>query len=403
MLAATNAAREMLALRLQDARTRTDELFRIMHPAAIYRRPVPDRHRLIFYLGHLEAFDWNQICRNALGVPSFQPEFDRLFAFGIDPEPGHAPADTEADWPSRDQVERYNQKARQIIDERLADTPEEILHVAIEHRLMHAETLAYLMHNLPHEDKLALETSPLPAGRAPAPAWIDIPAGQAVLGRKRGDGFGWDNEFEEHAAPVGAFRLAKYKVTNGEYLEFVNSGGTAPHYWVARGGQWLYRGMFREMPFPLDCPVYATREQAVTYAEWRGKRLMSEAEFHRAAGHRLYPWGDDPPTPERGNFDFERWDPVPVNATPGGDSEYGVSQLVGNGWEWTSTVFAPFAGFQAFPFYPGYSANFFDDHHYVLKGGSPRTAACLLRRSFRNWFRPNYPYVHASFRLAEDC
>ena len=403
MLAAMNPAREMLALRLQDARARTDELFRIVHPVAIYSRPVPERHRLIFYLGHLEAFDWNQICRNALGVPSFRPEFDRLFEFGIDPEPGRASADTEADWPSRDRVERYNRKARQIIDELLADTPEEILHVAIEHRLMHAETFAYLLHNLPHEEKVVPETTPSPSGPAPAAHWIEIPEGHAMLGRKRGDGFGWDNEFEEHAEPVAAFRLAKYKVVNGEYLEFVNSGATAPHYWVARSGQWLYRGMFQEVPLPLDWPVYVTHEQAIAYAQWRGKRLMSEAEFHCAAGNGLYPWGDMPPTAERGNFDFERWDPVPANATPDGDSEDGVSQLVGNGWEWTSTAFAPFAGFQAFPFYPGYSANFFDGRHYVLKGAAPRTAACLFRKSFRNWFRPNYPYVHASFRLAEDC
>ena len=54
------------------------------------------------------------------------------------------------------------------------------------------------------------------------------------------------------------------------------------------------------------------------------------------------------------------------------------------------------------PFYPGYSANFFDGKQYVMKGGSPRTAACMLRRSFRNWFQPHYPYVYATFRCVED-
>jgi formylglycine-generating enzyme required for sulfatase activity len=93
---------------------------------------------------------------------------------------------------------------------------------------------------------------------------------------------------------------------------------------------------------------------------------------------------------------------VPVTSTPAGDSAFGVSQLLGNGWEWTSTPFAPFPGFEPFPFYPGYSANFFDGAHYVIKGGSPRTAAPLLRRSFRNWFRPDYPYVYAGFRLVEN-
>jgi formylglycine-generating enzyme required for sulfatase activity len=91
-----------------------------------------------------------------------------------------------------------------------------------------------------------------------------------------------------------------------------------------------------------------------------------------------------------------------VDATPAGDSARGVSQLIGNGWEWTSTLFGPFPGFQPFPFYPGYSRNFFDEEHYVLKGASPRTASCFLRRSFRNWFRPDYPHVYATFRLVEN-
>jgi formylglycine-generating enzyme required for sulfatase activity len=76
--------------------------------------------------------------------------------------------------------------------------------------------------------------------------------------------------------------------------------------------------------------------------------------------------------------------------------------MVGNGWEWTSTPFGPFPGFTPAPNYPGYSANFFDGHHYVLKGASPRTAACFLRRSFRNWFRPEYSYVYATFRCVEE-
>jgi formylglycine-generating enzyme required for sulfatase activity len=72
--------------------------------------------------------------------------------------------------------------------------------------------------------------------------------------------------------------------------------------------------------------------------------------------------------------------------------------MVGNGWEWTASVFEPFSGFEPFAFYAGYSANFFDGGHYVLKGGSARTAACLLRRSFRNWYQPHYPYIYAGFR-----
>jgi iron(II)-dependent oxidoreductase len=181
-----------------------------------------------------------------------------------------------------------------------------------------------------------------------------------------------------------------------------------PHFWRERAGSLYYAGMFEEMPLPLDWPVYVTQLEAEAYAKWLGKSLPTEQQFHRAAygqtslGNRQYPWGNEAPTHEIGNFDFKRWDPEPVHGTPAGDSAWGVSQLAGNGWEWTSTPFGPFPGFKPRETYPGYSANFFDGEHYVLKGGSPRTAARLLRRSFRNWFRRDYPYVYATFRCVEN-
>jgi formylglycine-generating enzyme required for sulfatase activity len=76
-----------------------------------------------------------------------------------------------------------------------------------------------------------------------------------------------------------------------------------------------------------------------------------------------------------------------------------VSELVGNGWEWTETAFAPFPGFEAYiPSYPGYSADFFDGRHFVMLGASWATPAGLIRRSFRNWFQDRYPYMFAKFR-----
>jgi len=155
---------------------------------------------------------------------------------------------------------------------------------------------------------------------------------------------------------------------------------------------------------PLDWPVYVSHAEASAFARWAGKSLPSEAQWHRAAygeGHRrenLYPWGDAAPGSAQGNFDFHRWDPVAVNAFPAGDSELGVSGMLGNGWEWTSTLFGPLPGFERFSFYPGYSADFFDGKHFVMKGGSARTAATMLRRSFRNWFQPRYQYVYAGCR-----
>jgi formylglycine-generating enzyme required for sulfatase activity len=171
----------------------------------------------------------------------------------------------------------------------------------------------------------------------------------------------------------------------------VKQGAQPPHFWISREGQWYYRGMFHEIPLPLDWPVYVTHKEASAYASWKGKSLPTESQYQRAAY-------SDPGFPA-GNFDFQNWDPISVRVDSA--DRRGISQLIGNGWEWTSTPFHPFPGFDPFPFYPGYSANFFDGEHYVLKGASPRTAARLVRPSFRNWFRPWYPYVYATFRLVE--
>jgi formylglycine-generating enzyme required for sulfatase activity len=407
--------RTSLVTALGEARARTDALFALIRPDSLYERPIPERHRLIFYLGHLEAFDWNQIGQGPLGLAPFHASFDKLFAFGIDPPMGQLPADRPSDWPSVAEVHGYNKRMRQALDEVLDQAPEQMLHVAVEHRLMHAETFAYILHNLSQDRKTVPPALPVPVGPMPVHTMIEIPGGISTLGRTRQDGFGpsangafgWDNEFDAHIVTVPAFAISKYKVTNREYLEFVCAGGAPPHFWTRRGDQWFWRGMAGDIPLPIDWPVYVTCCEAEAYARWAGKALPTEAQFHRAAfgtpngDERAYPWGEELPDARRGNFDFRHWDPIPVTASPLGDSAFGVSQLVGNGWEWTSTPFHPLPGFQPFPFYPGYSAPFFDGAHFLMKGASPRTAARLLRRSYRNWFRKDYPYVYAGFRCVE--
>jgi len=165
--------------------------------------------------------------------------------------------------------------------------------------------------------------------------------------------------------------------------------------------------MFGLVPLPRSWPVYGSQADAEAFARWRGARLPTEAEFQRAAygtpdgRDARYPWGEEAPSSRHGVFDFCGWDPEPAGSHPAGRSAWGIDDLVGNGWEWTSTPFAPFAGFRAMPSYPEYSADFFDGEHFVIKGASPATARELLRPSFRNWFRARYPYVYATFRLVK--
>jgi formylglycine-generating enzyme required for sulfatase activity len=239
----------------------------------------------------------------------------------------------------------------------------------------------------------------------PVPSMRRVDAGVATLGAHPDElPFGWDNEFLRTQVQVAAFDIATFPVTNGEWLRFVARGGPVPAFWRRRDGEWYLRLIFEEIPMPQSWPVYVTHAQAQAYADSMGMRLPTEAEYHRAAfgtpggDERTYPWGADLPEPKHGNFGFERFDPEPVDAHPLGNSAWGVAELVGNGWEWTSTAFAPFPGFEPMASYPQYSADFFDGQHYVMKGASPVTTRELVRRSLRNWFYHDYPYMYAKFR-----
>ncbi len=422
-----------LLARLAAARSQTDNLFDIIRPAALYQRPLPERHRLVFYIGHLEAFDWNLFRPGLPGLRSFHPQFDQLFAFGIDPVDGGLPSDQPGDWPRLADVHSYNRRVREALDGALATNNFEaptLLNVAIEHRLMHAETLAYMLHQMPLEQKVPQANAPTPTAGPIEARMIAIQSGAATLGLSHSDTatFGWDNEYEAHRVHVPTFEIDRYKVANRQYLEFIDAGGyenqslwsaadwqwkteqsiSQPIFWKRRNTGWCYRTMFDEVPLPLEWPVYVSHAEASAYARWVSKALPTESQWHRAAYgspekiERLYPWGSERPGPIHGYFDFRRWDPAPVNAFLQSRSAFGVESLLGNGWEWTSTSFAPFDGFAPFPFYPGYSANFFDGKHYVIKGGSTRTAGSMLRRSFRNWFQPHYQYVYAGFRCVSQ-
>jgi formylglycine-generating enzyme required for sulfatase activity len=380
-----------------EARRLTDGLFSQVRPEAWCDRPIPERHRIIFYLGHLEAFDWNLLGKRALGLGPISPELDALFAFGIDPPIGQLPQDEPHDWPSLGQTREYVTCVREKLDRVLPEAPIHAVEMAIEHRLMHAETFTYMLHNLPYERRFVSPVKRPQSLPSPPLEMKHVTAGIVTLGKSREDGFGWDNEFEQHQASVAGFAMSKHKITNGQYLEFVNAGGTQPQYWLNCGGEWLYRGFAAEVPLPLDHPVYVTQLQAQAYATWVGRSLPTEAQFHRAAfGHAVRP------TDRAGNFDFRHTDAISVAADAAHDNPFGIEQLVGNGWEWTSTVFAPLAGFAASPDYPGYSANFFDGEHFVLKGASCATQSRLVRPSFRNWFRRDYPYAYTTFRVMDN-
>jgi len=424
-------------------RARTRACFDLLDESLYYERPIGLRNPVVFYEGHLPAFSVNTLVRNGLGRPGVDERLEAIFARGIDPESeATAVARGNPAWPSREAVHEYAAAADRLIAEAIAGADldgggersrraAEALWTILEHEEMHQETLAYMWHQVPYAGKRApAGYVTLPGSHAQAPpdaSRVRVPAGRATLGTDLRDApFAWDNERDPFVVEVDAFTIDAHDVTNAGFLEFVEAGGyrdprwwrdedwswiaaggvAHPPFWEREAGAWYWRGMFARVPLPHAWPVYVTWAEARAYAAWRGLRLPTEAQFHRAAFgtpagvERPYPWGETLGAVPPGNVDFRRWDPEPAGAHPEGASAFGVHDLAGNGWEWTGTVFGPFAGFRPLPSYPEYSADFFDGQHFVMKGASPLTARGLVRRGFRNWFRPRYPFVYAGFRCA---
>ena len=449
----TGLDREALAAWYRRNRERSRMIFDVLADEAYYAQPIALRHPIVFYDGHLPAFSFNTLVKKGLGRSGIDSRLETLFARGIDPHeqavarPGEGqpvrgsnPSQASGGgWPSRDEVRAFAREAdRHVLDAILnADIEQpgrplldraEAVFAILEHEAMHQETLLYMWHRLPFSQKRRpAGYTPRVDGPVPPIEWMHVPAGRATLGVDRGTIlFGWDNEFGAYAVDVPAFEIERHDVTNGRFLKFVEAGGYRdrrwwtpenwdwvtregiehPMFWERSGDGWYWRGMFDLIPLPPAWPVYVSHAEALAYAQWRGARLATEAEFQRAAeGARAF----DPPSAKNGSrpllgvFDFSSWDPEPAGSHPKGASAWGVEDLVGNGWEWTSTVFAPFPGFTPMASYPEYSADFFDGEHFVMKGASPATARELLRPTFRNWFRGRYPYVYATFRCVKNA
>jgi len=419
---------------LERAWRRSDRIFELLDPAALLTRPIALRQPFIFYLGHLPAFAWNHLGRRGLGLPAFAPELDGLFERGIDPPDDLEGVDAPEAWPQLATVLDYRERVRESLEPHLADAAlRGALLMVLEHELMHHETLLYMMLRLPHELKRApQEARCFVFDGAARPRRVTLAGGAVRLGAAPGSlDFGWDNEFPEARAVVADFEIDATPVRQSEFLEFVEAGGYRdrrlwndeawawisrrdhgqPAFWTETEHGFTCRTLFTDVALEAaaDWPVYVMWCEAAAFARFQGLRLPTEAEYVRAAfgttdgPTRAYPWGDRPPDGVRANVGLRRWAPTPVGSCAGGATPDGVLDLVGSGWEWTATPFAPFDGFAPLPGYPGYSADFFDGRHYVLRGGSWATDDRLVRSSFRNWFQPHYPYVFAQFRCVRSA
>jgi hypothetical protein len=216
-------------------RVRSQALFDLIGDEAYYSRPIDLRHPIVFYEGHLPAFSFNTLVKRALGGSSIDAGLETLFARGIDPSEDQAGRSPAHQWPSRATVRQFaaeaDRRVRAALQRDDLDRPgDPLLHRAeaaftiLEHEAMHQETLLYMWHRLPLDQKRRPEGyQPVVDGHRPPHEWVGIPAGRVTLGA--GDDalpFGWDNERPYLAADVAAFTLQRHDVTNADYLEFVS-------------------------------------------------------------------------------------------------------------------------------------------------------------------------------------
>ena len=304
--------------------------------------------------------------------------------------------------------------------------------MVVQHEEQHDETMLATL-QLREGPPVLGAGDPLPAGR-PVPLAelgrdaVLVPAGEFVLGVDGTDEpWSLDNERPAHTVDLPAFRIGRVPVTNGQWTAFVaDRGYDEPRWWSARGWRhrveaglerpafWTADGARRRFglveDIPLDEPVqHVTWFEAEAFAAWAGARLPTEQEWEKACAwdpaagrRRRWPWGDTAPGPALANLGGRALRPAPVGAYPAGASAYGVEQMIGDVWEWTSSPFEPWPGFTPM-LYDTYSRPFFGGDYRVLRGGSWAVAPSTVRPSFRNWDHPVRRQIFTSVRLAWDA
>jgi iron(II)-dependent oxidoreductase len=208
-------------------------------------------------------------------------------------------------------------------------------------------------------------------------------------------GFAYDNERPRHVVEIAPFEIDRAPVTNGDWISFIeDTGAERPMYWEADGeGGWIRTAMGRSEPVDPSLPViHVSWHDADAFAKWAGKRLPTEPEWEAAAT------GADR---DHANLDLLSFGCAPAGAYADAASDCGALQMLGDVWEWTSSDFTAYPGFEAFP-YPEYSEVFFGDTHKVLRGGAWTTRRSVIRNSFRNWDLPERRQIFAGLRCARD-
>jgi ergothioneine biosynthesis protein EgtB len=285
----------------------------------------------------------------------------------------------------------------------------DVIELGFHHEQQHQELLLMDIKHVLSLNPLrpAYAGSPSAPSRPDALGWVDLDGGLVEIGHE-GNGFSFDNELPRHRVFLEPYRLADRLVTNAEWLDFMTDGGyqrhhfwlsdgwarvkadgwRSPLYWHEADGEWVEHTLTGTRALDLGAPAcHISHYEADAYAAWAGKRLPSEAEWENAAAG----------LPVSGNLsDINTFHPRTA-----GHADGGLRQMFGDCWEWTSSAYLPYPGFQAADGAIGEYNGKFMSGQMILRGGCAFTPPDHARATYRNFFAPAARWALSGVRLAD--
>ncbi|PIO48976.1 MAG: hypothetical protein CMR00_02400 [[Chlorobium] sp. 445] len=305
------------------------------------------------------------------------------------------------------------------IDEAVWDEFASVITLGIHHEQQHQELLVTDIKFILYTNPLRPAYHSVPVDHAtesiiPETQFVPFPAGVYCIGHQ-GEGFCFDNEQPPHQVFLGDFQLMNRLVTNGEFLEFVESGAYqdfrhwlsdgwdivqreqwhAPLYWEKIDGVWFEFTMSGLVPLRKHAPVaHISYYEADAFASWSGKRLPTEFEWEVAAQRAPLLLDDS-------NFLERNWlAPMPIQ-TRAADTTSLLHQMFGDVWEWTMSAYLPYPNYtHAAGAFGEYNGKFMVNQ-MTLRGGSCATPTSHIRRTYRNFFQPDKRWQFSGVRLAD--
>lgn len=401
--------RDEMRAALQTCRAGTLALFRDVDETEFRGQAHGGFSPLGWHLGHIVHVEALFLAKRGGVGPLPRPQFATLFDVG-----GIKDKAERGKLPPIAEVLAYATEVRDVTLARLKDAEfsaaeEPLWHFVLQHEAQHAEIISFLRQ--------------LRNGCAPAPRnggtatnnesdMVAIPAGSVTVGSDDLDAL--DNERPTHRRDLADFRISRLPVTQRQFGDFMAAGGYKERrFWSEDGWAWresegVARPLYWREGLDQHPVAGVSAYEADAWCRFNGARLPTEFEWEAAASWdpeteqtRRFPWGNTAPSAETCNYDGRAKGTTSAGVLPANTSASGARDMLGNVWEWTSSVFTPYPGFVAYP-YEGYSAVYFDDRHRVLRGGSWATRPWSLRASARNWYTPDVRQILAGFRYARD-